>query len=102
MNPWKEIKTPGPLLVLAPTMRTFQADTRDGGYLSVFSGREPDGWHMSISHKFGDRPGRYPTWDEIKDARYRFCPADVTMAQLLPPMSEYVNLHETTFHLWEV
>jgi hypothetical protein len=24
------------------------------------------------------------------------------MAMLLPPKSEYVNAHATTFHLWEV
>lgn len=32
----------------------------------------------------------------------RFCPDDVTMAMLLPPRSEYVNVHSTTFHLWQV
>ena len=26
----------------------------------------------------------------------------MTMAMVLPPKEEYVNLHNTTFHLWEV
>ncbi|MDR6861940.1 hypothetical protein [Phycicoccus sp. 3266] len=54
-------------------------------------------WHLSVSH-----PKRYPTWDEIADARERFIPDDVTMAMLLPPKAEYVNLHETTMQLWQV
>jgi hypothetical protein len=51
---------------------------------------------------FDLKPGRYPTWDEIADARYQFVPNDLTMAMLLPPREQYVNLHETTFHLHEI
>lgn len=54
-------------------------------------------WHMSIAHV-----RRYPTWDEIADARYEFVPDDVTMAMLLPPPGEYVNVNEHCFHLWEI
>jgi hypothetical protein len=54
-------------------------------------------WHLSISH-----PHRYPTWDEIADARYELVPDDVTMALLLPPPVEYVNEHDTCFHLWQI
>lgn len=54
-------------------------------------------WHISIAH-----PDRYPTWDEIADVRYKLIPDDVTMAMLLPPPGEYVNLHEHCFHLWEI
>lgn len=53
--------------------------------------------HLSISH-----PTRYPTWDEIKAARYALIPDEATMAMLLPPRSEYVNLHPNCFHLHEV
>lgn len=71
------------------------------GALTAFVAQEWDGkrnaWHMSISH-----PRRYPTWDEIAAARYDLIPDAVTMAQLLPPRAEYVNVHERTFHLWEV
>ena len=56
-----------------------------------------NGWHFSISH-----PNRYPTWDEQKQARYQLCPAEITMASYLPPMSEFVNIHENCFHWWEV
>lgn len=55
------------------------------------------GWHLSISCQ-----NRYPTWDEIKHARYDLLPADITMAMLLPPADEYVNLHKNCFHLHQI
>ncbi|MFI4977566.1 MAG: hypothetical protein ACHQC8_02645 [Solirubrobacterales bacterium] len=90
--------------VLAPGTMAYQREVHDG-HLSVLVSREPHGWHLSISHRTNEmrpRPGRYPTWDEVADARYRFIPDEVTMAMLLPPREQYVNLHETTFHLNEV
>lgn len=54
-------------------------------------------WHLSISCK-----DRYPTWDEIRDARYDLLPDDCTMAMLLPPSREYVNIHPNCFHLHEL
>jgi hypothetical protein len=72
---------------------------------TIFVGKEPTTvrgvarwlWHLSIAH-----PRRYPSWDEIKAARYEFVPDEVTMAMLLPPKSEYVNLHSNCFHLHEI
>lgn len=55
------------------------------------------GWHLSMSH-----PSRYPTWDELADARYKFIPDRVTMAMIAPPRKEFVNLHNTCLHLWEI
>jgi len=54
-------------------------------------------FHMSISHA-----DRYPTWDEVADARYELIPDDVTMAMLLPPREQYVNVDEHCFHLWQI
>jgi hypothetical protein len=56
-------------------------------------------WHLSISH-----PSRYPTWDEIKTARYKLVPHDVTMAMILPPPDQYVNVEaqDNVFHLHEI
>lgn len=104
MSGWKKIAVPTPLAEHAPETRAWQKEVHDG-HLSVFAGPEPDGFHLSISHRRSDgskRPGRYPTWDEIHDARYRFAPLNMTMAMLLPPQEEYVNVHATTFHLWEL
>jgi hypothetical protein len=72
------------------------------GLLTCLVGDEPTGWHLSIS--FTDNRGhqsRYPSWDEIADARYRLLPDDVDFVMHLPPPSEYVAVHDTTFHLHE-
>lgn len=68
-----------------------------GRHLRVIVGIEFGRWHLSISH-----PKRYPTWDEIKEARYKLMPENITVAMLLPPPREYVNIHENCFHLWEI
>ena len=66
------------------------------GECSVIVGLEA-GWHLSIAH-----PNRYPTYDEIKEARYKFLPNEATMAMLFPPKEEFINLHNNCFHLWEI
>lgn len=90
---------------LIPDSSCWQRDLPDG-HLTVIVANEYGLVHLSISHRRntvnGTKPGRYPTWAEIKDVRDTFTPEDVTMAMLLPPSAEYVNLHATTFHLWEL
>uniref|UniRef100_A0A6H1ZTI7 DUF7694 domain-containing protein n=1 Tax=viral metagenome TaxID=1070528 RepID=A0A6H1ZTI7_9ZZZZ len=54
-------------------------------------------WHLSISHL-----SRYPTYDEIKSARYEFIEDSVTMAMFFPPKAEFVNLSKNCFHLYEL
>jgi hypothetical protein len=92
----------------APNLRIYQRDLEDG-HLTVQVGAEVIAsgprWHLSISHRTNERkpkPGRYPTWDEIKDARYRFMPPEIYVAQILPPPEEFVSAHDTTFHLWQI
>lgn len=73
------------------------------GPCKVMVSREPLGragelrWHLSISHDT-----RYPTWDEIADARYALVPDECFMVMVLPPSGEYVNAHPHCFHLHEV
>jgi hypothetical protein len=84
---WKEFESP------MPYCRAFR-----WGVTVVFVGQEPGiGWHLSIS-----TPRRNPTWEEIKSARYELVPDSVTMAMLLPPKDEYVNVHEFCFHLHQI
>jgi hypothetical protein len=72
---------------------------------TILVAREPLGpngelrWHLSISH-----PSRYPSWDEIKVARYTLTPPEITMSMLLPPLDEYVNVEaqDNVFHLHEI
>jgi hypothetical protein len=65
--------------------------------LTVLTSVDDGLWHLSIS-----APDRYPAWDEIAEARYQLCPDNITMAMLLPPSDEYVNVHQNTFHLHEI
>jgi hypothetical protein len=67
------------------------------GDVRVCLAHEPEGWHISMSCA-----DRYPTWDEIKDARYSLTPDGCYMAMILPPSAEYVNVHENCFHLHEI
>ena len=75
----------------------FEPKVWRAGDLLAIRTKEPEGWHLSISH-----PTRLPTWDEIKDARYRFLPDRITVAQLLPPRKEWTNIHDFCLHLWEI
>jgi hypothetical protein len=63
----------------------------------VFVGIEGGNYHLSIS-----TPYRNPTWEEIHTARYDFIPDEITMAMILPPKEEYVNIHNYCFHLWQI
>jgi len=54
-------------------------------------------WHLSIS-----TANALPSYKEIKAARYHFCPDEIYMAEILPPKSEFVNLHEFVRHLWQI
>lgn len=88
--------------------RVFTRRVNDG-QLRLFVGREPLGdngklqWHLSCSfHPTAPFPLRLPTWEELKEARYEFCPDEAYMAIIMPPKSEYVNLEETTMHMHEI
>lgn len=74
----------------------------DGTLRSIVA-HEPIGWHLSISWTGASSATRkrYPTWDEIADAREQLLPVDLCFAMHLPPADEYVALHDTTFHLHE-
>jgi len=66
------------------------------GIIAMFS--VDDGMeHISMSHK-----SRLPTYWEMKTARYVIMSKDITVAQLFPPESEFVNLHNYCLHLWEI
>ncbi len=67
------------------------------GDLAVCVALEEGRWHPSMSH-----PYRYPTWDEIYTARYDLLPDRINVAIILPPKSEYVNIHPNCFHLHQL
>ena len=93
--------------------RQYMAKVHDG-YLCLLVSRDPcppEGslWHISMSHRKGwDQNSeevftRYPTWDELKLAKFRFIPPGIVMAILFPAKDQfYVDDHATCLHLWEV
>jgi hypothetical protein len=60
--------------------------------------READGrrWlHVSFS-----RPSKLPSWDDLREVKNTFVGKDRRAIQVLPPESEYVNIHDYCLHLW--
>lgn len=87
MNNWTQVPSP------VPYCKAFMR-----GASRVFVGEEPGvGWHLSISCA-----DRYPDYEEIKAARYDLVPHDVTMAMLFPPLTQFVNIHNNCFHLFQI
>lgn len=106
-SPWRDIQGMAVPVPGGVGTRWLERHVHDGT-LAVCVAREPMGpggrleWHLSISfrnHK--GQPTRYPTWDEIAHARYELTPGDIDMVMHLPPASEFVACHPSTFHLHE-
>lgn len=51
--------------------------------------------HVSCS-----RRNRLPSWEELRLVKDTFIGPDRRALQILPPQSEYVNLHPNVLHLW--
>ena len=47
-----------------------------------------------------DMSGRVPTWDEMCFLKNTFWDPEDAVVQYHPPVSEYVNRHKFTLHLW--
>lgn len=67
------------------------------GGCRIIVSQQRAGWHLSVSHET-----RMPTWEEVRDARYALVPDEATMALLLPPRAEYVNVHEFCLQMYEI
>lgn len=64
----------------------------------VSGSTEADGrrWlHVSVS-----RPSRLPSWEDLREVKDTFIGRDRKAIQVLPPASEYVNIHPHVLHLW--
>lgn len=84
----------------------WDRNVHDGTLRAIRSCDPPNHlWHLSVSHtRQGKRPNRkarYPTWDELADARYELLPGNINVVMYLPPEEDFVDVHETCFHLYE-
>lgn len=93
-SPWVEVEA------VIPWGKQYERRTNDGLLVALVADEPTIGWHLSISFRNhrGDL-SRYPTWDEIAHARLELLPKNVGFVMHLPPVEEYVALHDTTFHL---
>lgn len=53
--------------------------------------------HLSVSH-----PKQLPSWEEMSRLRDCFYGSLVDAAMILPRRTDWVNVHEFCFHLWQV
>jgi len=105
-SPWEQQALP-PVAAAALQAQGMQDITlhvrRVGdGVLRALRSHDPGlGLHLSVSFApaGAGRRTRYPTWDELAHARYELLPHDLDFVMHLPPPSEYVAVHDTTFHL---
>lgn len=88
--------------LMGPDTWYYRKEVADGVLNVMVTPDQGEGFHLSISHQIDGKPGRYPSWDEILEARDRFTPGHVEMVMYLPTKEAYVNAHETTFHLWSL
>lgn len=78
-------------------MKEFKTGTFRMGRCVVIVSIDDGKWHLSISTK-----NAQPSYKEIKEARYKFLPNNIYVAQIFPPKEEFVNLHPYCHHLWEI
>lgn len=83
----------------APVGKIFEYPTKmySKGPLMALVSYENGLWHLSVSGE-----GFIPTYNQIKEARYSLVPDDCHMAMIYPPKSEFVNVHETCLHLFQL
>ena len=69
------------------------------GRCNVIVSIDDNEWHLSIVVRHSIV---LPSYKEMKEARYKYIPDDIYMAEVFPPKAEFVNLHPYTRHLWQV
>lgn len=52
--------------------------------------------HVSVS-----RQTRYPSWDELVQVKAAFHGDDVDAMMVMPRSEDYINVHESAFHIWQ-
>ena len=69
---------------------------RMGEFVIIVS-HEKCGWHLSVSKK-----NCLPTYDELKDIRYKYLPDRINACEIFPPRKKFVNVHPYCRHLFEM
>jgi hypothetical protein len=89
----------GPLGVWQPLPKPATGQT-----LTVFCSSslfDPAGKHRSLLHVSMNTMGMPFDYQLAKQLRDLFFPPDIDVIQVMPKASNYVNLHEHVYHLWQ-
>jgi hypothetical protein len=97
---WSQIGVPGAMFNTYPpaTIRAYVRGSVRAGLRAFLTCEEYEGegqWlHVSVS-----RLGALPSWEELKEVKELLL-GDRLAVQILPPRAHWVNVHNTTLHLW--
>jgi hypothetical protein len=61
----------------------------------------PKTLRRAILHVSINTMGEAFTYDMARTLRYLFFPGDVDVLQVLPTVANYVNVHDSVYHLWQ-
>jgi len=84
-------------IIAATTFNTGKQRMYRMGRCQIIVSIDAGLWHLSIS-----TPDALPSYKEIKQARYTYCPDEIYMAEIFPPSKEFVNVHPYCRHLWQI
>lgn len=79
------------------TSKRFREANGETKEITIWHNEDEGGWHMSMSKK-----DKMPTYEEMKDMRYKMLPNRIYACEIFPPREEFVNRHPFCRHLWEM
>lgn len=96
---WVEEKVPSMVMMVKGASSEIQVFRSACGLVVLKSVDVTPRWgklkHISIS-----RADRYPSWDEILEAK-EFIFGDVDCMMIMPKKENYVNVMKNCFHVWQ-
>jgi hypothetical protein len=91
---WRKLN--GPVMPDGQKAKAWQHKNKLTVIMSV-EDRRPGGiwWHISIAHPLG-----LPSWEQLVEVKEAFMGKEVKAMHLLPPRSQWMNVHPHCMHLW--
>jgi hypothetical protein len=97
MGRWQKEESSKAIKEMLPDVRVFSRRIHDGT-LRVLLATDSGDLHMMIDHD----KGRMPTWDEVIDAKFTFCPIHKSMAVIIPSKEEWEEVDFNRITLREI
>lgn len=70
------------------------------GIFDVIASIDTDHNGAQLEHVSISLPNRLPSWSELKYFKAQFWDSEDEVYQIIPPESQYVNIHKFCLHLW--